>query len=94
VCRKIVLKGLYGEQSRITDFINTFREEIHSSIAQLPEDKRLKPKTVVPLGLKKPSKNIRRNNHDSDSEDEHSGKSVSFNETSSIYQIHKILTSD
>ena len=34
-CRKITLKGLYGEKELLENFINTFKTQIHEQVANL-----------------------------------------------------------
>lgn len=40
VCRKITLKGLYGEQQRLQDFVSAFKARIYEQVQCLPESKK------------------------------------------------------
>ena len=37
-CRNIMLKGLYGDQNKMQEFINQFRGEINAQLRFLPEN--------------------------------------------------------
>ena len=32
-CRKIILKGVYGEFNRLQEFVNVFRGKVHESVS-------------------------------------------------------------
>jgi hypothetical protein len=35
-CRKIALKGLYGDHTRLQEFTNAFKNKIHEQVSTLP----------------------------------------------------------
>ena len=44
VCRKITLKGLYGEQTRLHSFVDYFSAKLAALVENLPEDKKGEPR--------------------------------------------------
>ncbi|CDW76663.1 UNKNOWN [Stylonychia lemnae] len=108
-CRKIHLKGLYGEITRLQEFSNSFKNKINEISEQaqihsnrggklMTQAKKTSNNSLVNLstafnqrkqkGMKKGAQILQ----DDDSDQE--AKYGTYNETSSIYQIHKILSSD
>ena len=39
-CRKIALKGLYGDNARLQEFTNTFVARVTDCVNNMPEEKR------------------------------------------------------
>jgi hypothetical protein len=54
-CRKITLKGLYGEYNRLQQFSNVFRTSIHQLVSNLPDQSKKRQK---PNHLKKSSTSV------------------------------------
>ncbi|CDW77121.1 UNKNOWN [Stylonychia lemnae] len=105
MCRKITIKGLYGEQNKLQEFITIFKNKLHELSSQNKASnngneggigvhpgnrhkKNIDSKTTINLNRKGQGRRV-----DSDDSEEE-GRSNQYNETSSIYQINKILSSD
>ena len=73
------------------EFIGAFRQIISLRVSEIPEDGRKHQQPKKAGGKKGNIQRMRQGEEDSDGEE---GRSVSYNDTSNIYQIHKILTSD
>jgi hypothetical protein len=41
-CRKLTVKGLYGDTARMQEFIRVFRSIVTEKVAEIPEHDRLK----------------------------------------------------
>ncbi|MFS8159770.1 MAG: hypothetical protein ACMG6E_06080 [Candidatus Roizmanbacteria bacterium] len=39
-CRKIILKGVYGEFNRLQEFVNIFRTRVHEAVTVLNEQQK------------------------------------------------------
>lgn len=40
VCRKIALKGLYGDSHKLQEFLTNFKNKLHEAVTQLPPSQR------------------------------------------------------
>jgi len=104
------LKGLYGEYNRLQEFSNAFRNRIHEHVNNLPQEKQKSARrntssqSLNSVKFGKTSSKIQTTignrgkgsgfNQLSDDDSDNENKVGTYNETSSIYQIHKILSSE
>ena len=91
-CRKITLKGLYGDIDLLKAFVASFRVKMHQLVKQessMSEDTRKKK-----AKQRGPGGGIRTTHADDSDEEENDLRVGMYTETSSVYQIHKILSSD
>lgn len=92
-CRKITLKGLYGDSELLKTFITQFRIKLHALVKQDGGKKTGKPQNG---GRKSGPRMTTTNNtmQDDDSDEDNELRVGKYTETSSIYQINKILSSE
>lgn len=90
-CRKIILKGLYGDQDLLKGFIGLFRAKLTNLVKRENGNNPSK-------GQKKSRRGTERQMttntmHEMDSDEENELRVGKYTETSSVYQINKILSS-
>lgn len=91
-CRKITLKGLYGDSELLKTFIAQFRIKLHALVKQDGKGGKQPANTKRPNGSRMATTS--NTMQDDDSDEDHELRVGKYTETSSIYQINKILSSD
>ena len=94
-CRKVSLKGLYGDHSKLQGFVGTFKNKLHGFVQTIPQEKReVESERKKNTKLRELKRSVKSYNESDDDDSDRENKNYGYNETSSIYVIHKILSSD
>ena len=95
--RKIILKGLYGDSELLKRFIAQFRQRLTQLVKSeggnsnaAGKNKKRSSRVNTQGGAAMTTHTM----HDSDSDEDHELRVGKYTETSSVYQINKILSSD
>ena len=95
-CRKIILKGLYGDSDLLKAFICLFRQRLHALVKKEggAQEQSKNARRVRRNGSGQGTQTQQTLNDDMDSDEENELRVGKYTETSSVYQINKILSTD